>query len=728
MANVLLTWELGGGLGHLINLRPLAVHLSRAGHRVFVALKDLSRARSVFGDAELRYLQAPTQTRKVSEQIDPVRTFADLLHNVGFNDELSLRTSVEAWRHLYDYVKPDLVVFDHSPTALLAARGLQTRRALVGTGFFCPPPEPKLPDMRMDLPADREQLERRAAVMVDRMNRVLRPLGAAPLETVAQLYSEVDEHFLATFAELDHYARRHNGRYWGAWPNGVGQRFQWPDGEGPKIYAYLKSFAALEGLLAALARRRYPTVVYVDNIAPAVQQRYASDRLHFKQQPLDLAQVGQECDLAILNGNHGTTASMLLAGKPTLQLPLALEQIVFTEAVVRLGAGLRGSVSDLTALDRALDQVLSSTKYRAAAVQFATKYRSFDAEQQVERMIERAEELIRIHPMPQRRPVVRAIDPRELLHPNRFDLLAKYIYAKHRKVDAQRSWATKLYLDHIQVMNNFHEDLPRKCTPQDFLQAFDDLLDSVEAHGYDAAHPPVPVGNDLGLLNGAHRVAACLIYNQPVRYEIRDRPGYDFSAAWFRRKSRHATKGLATQWADTMALEYCRLRPDAQLVLVADEAELRDKLVAELSTRGCIVYGRQFALNQEHVQIISAVLASGQLGLENRPLNGFSTSWRSLVVFVWQSKHPIGQSDDENTNGADWAPVGSVVLPPGDATMRLSELFFNQYRNKPVDSLREMQLGIEPNERTENTSPSASPADRGRITDEALCERYGGNP
>jgi hypothetical protein len=36
-------------------------------------------------------------------------------------------------------VRPDLVVFDHSPTALLASRGLPMRRALIGSGFCCPP-------------------------------------------------------------------------------------------------------------------------------------------------------------------------------------------------------------------------------------------------------------------------------------------------------------------------------------------------------------------------------------------------------------------------------------------------------------------------------------------------------------------------------------------------------------------------------------------------------------
>jgi UDP:flavonoid glycosyltransferase YjiC (YdhE family) len=39
MSTILLTWELGGGLGHLVNLLPLARELSQRGNRVFAPVK-----------------------------------------------------------------------------------------------------------------------------------------------------------------------------------------------------------------------------------------------------------------------------------------------------------------------------------------------------------------------------------------------------------------------------------------------------------------------------------------------------------------------------------------------------------------------------------------------------------------------------------------------------------------------------------------------------------------
>jgi hypothetical protein len=50
MATALLTWELGGGLGHLHNLLPAARGLHSLGHRVVLALQDVTKAKQVLGE------------------------------------------------------------------------------------------------------------------------------------------------------------------------------------------------------------------------------------------------------------------------------------------------------------------------------------------------------------------------------------------------------------------------------------------------------------------------------------------------------------------------------------------------------------------------------------------------------------------------------------------------------------------------------------------------------
>src|SRR5690348_15509947 len=128
MATILLAWELGAGLGHLQRLRPLAEELLRRGHRVVASLRDIPRAGAVFGGMQVRLLQAPQKLRPPPDEFKPPLTLPHILHNTGFGDDMELAALAGAWRNLLELVRPDAVVFDHSPTALLASRGLPHKR------------------------------------------------------------------------------------------------------------------------------------------------------------------------------------------------------------------------------------------------------------------------------------------------------------------------------------------------------------------------------------------------------------------------------------------------------------------------------------------------------------------------------------------------------------------------------------------------------------------------
>jgi hypothetical protein len=185
MSTILLTWELGGGLGHLANLAPLARRLAERGHRVVVALRDLSRAWQVFGEIDVFCLQSPVKTRNDGERIEPPRTFAHILHNVGFGDFNELWSMTAAWRNLYDYVRPDAIIFDHSPTALLAARGYPARRILIGAGFFWPLDQCPLPDLRPWLGTPGERLASDEKFVLANVNLALQYWQQPPLERLA---------------------------------------------------------------------------------------------------------------------------------------------------------------------------------------------------------------------------------------------------------------------------------------------------------------------------------------------------------------------------------------------------------------------------------------------------------------------------------------------------------------------------------------------------------------
>ncbi len=286
-----------------------------------------------------------------------------------------------------------MIVFDHSPTALVAARGFRARRATLGTGFFCPLDESPLECLQPWLHPDLARLASDEQQVLSTINQVLGEWGQPPLDRLARMYHPCDEHFLVTFPELDHYPNRRGARYWGAWSSGFGKPPVWPPGAGKRIYAYLKPFPELPKLLELLASSGLPTIIYCDGIAPEVQRQYQAPHVRFENEPLDMDRVGRECDLAILNANHGTAVQILLAGKPSLQIPIHVEQSLLANAILRMGAGLGASPADAAEIERQFHVLCHGQVPLEGVRQFAAKYASFDPQRQTAGIIQRLEEL-----------------------------------------------------------------------------------------------------------------------------------------------------------------------------------------------------------------------------------------------------------------------------------------------------------------------------------------------
>jgi hypothetical protein len=393
MARVLLAWELGGGLGHVVPLRVLADELAARNHRVVVALRDLS-AHAALRGIVADVLQAPTAPERPKSPIDPMYTFGHLLHNCGFDDVRTLGIRVRSWLSLFDYVRPDFVVLDHSPTALLALRVAKIAKAPLGVGFSIPVDEYPLRSTRQFPPPDPDRLREDEDLVLRTINSVLEGLGAEALARIGQLYGEVNDNFLTTYAELDHYAGRKPACYWGVLVRGIGARPSWPDAMGPRIYGYLKPFAGIAALFGMLRELGSPTVIVGDGLDPGLAERFCGGNIQIEQSAVDIEAAARECDVAIVNGTHGTTANMLLAGKPVLMLPLTQEQFVTAARVEQLGAGVTVPFFDAQELRASLQAVLNLGSYRTRAEQFAARYKAWTTESQTAAIVDRIEDLV----------------------------------------------------------------------------------------------------------------------------------------------------------------------------------------------------------------------------------------------------------------------------------------------------------------------------------------------
>ena len=408
-----------------MQLLPLAESLSRAGHTVVVALRHLERAADVLGRAGVFYLPAPHKSAAPA-RFPKALAHGQFLVNLGFGDDDELFALASAWRNLIRSVGPDLIVCDHSPTALLAARAFpEMKRVVIGSGFCVPPskecvsedvPRPWAPLRPAVVAVDPAPALAVEAEVLSRCNWLLGQWGEEPMERLSQLYGDADETLLTTFPELDHFRDREGAGYWGPVmgapdDGGRGTNGEWPPtrdlppeyrGEGAggrRVFAYLKATPSAGDVLGALRKLGCVTLAYLDGATPAMRERLSSTTGRVAPKRVDVAKAAAECDVAVLNGGHGVTAQMLLAGKPVLAVPLVLEQQMTGEALRRIGAGesappRRGEPWEWTGRAK-LEAVLTDDRYAEGARRFALRYVAFDPRRQREAMLGRCEQLVR---------------------------------------------------------------------------------------------------------------------------------------------------------------------------------------------------------------------------------------------------------------------------------------------------------------------------------------------
>jgi UDP:flavonoid glycosyltransferase YjiC (YdhE family) len=263
----------------------------------------------------------------------------------------------------------------------------------MGTGFTVPPIVYPLPNLRFWLKPDQEELRRSEDFTLNIMNGVLERLRVPPLNHLSDLWESATQ-ILTTFKELDPYQDRKNADYYGTSASPMGEDPSWPEGKGKKIFAYLKPFPTLPALLSALDRLQMPSIVYVDRLPDKLKEKFAASTMKFVSAPQDMGKIASQCDMAILNGTHNTSANLLLAGKPALHLPIYLEQFLTAHKIEKLGAGLSAPTLRPEEMTAKLEMILRSNSYAEGAQRFESRYGGMGAAVQDERVLKVIEGLL----------------------------------------------------------------------------------------------------------------------------------------------------------------------------------------------------------------------------------------------------------------------------------------------------------------------------------------------
>jgi UDP:flavonoid glycosyltransferase YjiC (YdhE family) len=349
-------------------------------------LRDLVHTRRLLADVDIPVYQAPLWLHRVEGLPPGEASLADILLACGWLDADAMAGLVDGWRHLLCALHADVVVGDYAPAALLAARSLGIAGSAVGTGFQIPPAGP-LPPLRDWEAIPQARMAATEARVLATANAVLARHGAAPYARAADLLRG-DVPLLCTWPELDPWSRGEGeARWFGPTIASAGAGVPaWPEGDGPRVFAYLRGPHPEHGaMLAALARAGCRTLCYLPDVAAGAAPPYAHPRVAWAPGPVALHDALRGAAFAICHAGESTVSQALLAGVPLLMLPRTAEAFLTARRVRRLGAGI--NVNEMARphdWDAVVGRMLEGSGYRAAAQAFALRHADFDARRQAE--------------------------------------------------------------------------------------------------------------------------------------------------------------------------------------------------------------------------------------------------------------------------------------------------------------------------------------------------------
>lgn len=388
-----MAWELGAHLGHLTRLRPVATALQARGHTLSFALRDVMGGRAMLSPELGRLYQAPVA---INTAPAPAWTMADVLLACGYGHAPGLAGLVAAWQSLIEASGAGVVIADHAPTALLAARAMRVPAVHIGHGFSVPPRLSPLPVFRDWSPPPATHAAEADAQVLGSVNTVLRAAGAAPLERLCDLFYP-ERTLLCTWPELDHYGGLGRSASDAIGPDCEyvpGAEPQWPTGTGPHVLAYLRrSHPGHAEVLRSLATLGVPTLCYLPGDGP---EPVSAPTLHVSRQPIDLQRALPRCSLLICHAGQASVAQALRLGIPVLMLPEHAEQHLLARQVERSGAGVNAAMQPQPVAYAPLIAAMLRTDgpHAEAARAVAQRHAGFDPAMLTARVVEAAESVL----------------------------------------------------------------------------------------------------------------------------------------------------------------------------------------------------------------------------------------------------------------------------------------------------------------------------------------------
>lgn len=335
---ILLAWEHGAGLGHVMRLLPLARRLLERGHDVSLAACDLAAVRDALAlepAPGLRLLAAPALPAPQGE----VHALGDTLRRV-FGPPANQTVLAAAWTTLLDLLRPEIVVADHAPllTALCLGR-LPVQ--VIGDPPMVPPDQAPLPPFRPGAETPPASLAAEQAVLAE-VNDLRDAAGLAPLPRLAATLRGDGRPWIGAHPAFDPYAALRADPLDPA-PE-VAIALPPPPAQRPPIaliYAPKPHPVLVPLVQAVVAQGLRPRLVLRESL-PALRQALLAAGTELLEQPRPRDVLLAEARLVVHAGGMGTAMACLGTATPQIVIAAEYAGMVILTGLRGLGAGLGG--------------------------------------------------------------------------------------------------------------------------------------------------------------------------------------------------------------------------------------------------------------------------------------------------------------------------------------------------------------------------------------------------
>lgn len=342
MRRILFCWELGEDYGHLGKILALTNAFTDRSIEFYIASKDLSSASKINWPANVKLIQAPIWLRSNKLALK-ASSYAEILLYKGYDSYRHLKILADAWSAIFDLVSPDVILFDYSPSALLAASNLSIPKIIISNPYLTPAPGTSTINLTPGSDFDESKAAEIHQWVINTINSVRHDYHSPPIEAIGDLFI-ADATFLSGFSETDYFgAYRSNVTYCGAaLATSIGtQDPRWKPGFSKKSIAYLKHRDPRSSIiLQILASMQARTLCFYSESKLEDIKEFSDSSLIVSNIPFNLTDAYGEAGAIICHGGQGVVNEALNRGIPLILVPTQAEQYFISEKIKMMGMGI----------------------------------------------------------------------------------------------------------------------------------------------------------------------------------------------------------------------------------------------------------------------------------------------------------------------------------------------------------------------------------------------------